>query len=59
MAIREDNSWLVKNLDTGEERYVKDHEQFGKPADPKLLPKDRKPWRSWWKEQRRQDEELL
>ena len=20
-------------------RYVKDHEQFGKPADPKLLPK--------------------
>eukprot|EP00435_Cladocopium_sp_Y103_P056857 s48_g19.t1 len=59
MTIREDQSWLVKNLDTGEERYVKNHEEFGKPLDPKLLSKDVQPWRSWWQEQRRRNQELL
>lgn len=59
MAIRDDQSWLVKNLDTGEERYVKSHEEFGKPMDPKMLSKDAQPWRGWWQEQRRRNEELL
>lgn len=59
MAIRDDQSWLVKNLDTGEERYVKSHEEFGKPMDPKMLSKDTQPWRAWWQEQRRRNEELV
>ncbi|CAK9023610.1 unnamed protein product [Durusdinium trenchii] len=59
MVIKEDQSWLVKNLDTGEVRYVTDHEQFERPMDPKRLPKDRKPWQQWWHEQRCQDQKLL
>lgn len=49
----------MKNLDTGEERYVKSHEEFGKPMDPKMLSKDTQPWRAWWQEQRRRNEELV
>eukprot|EP00930_Biecheleria_cincta_P098988 TRINITY_DN90643_c0_g1_i1.p1 TRINITY_DN90643_c0_g1~~TRINITY_DN90643_c0_g1_i1.p1 ORF type:complete len:735 (-),score=130.42 TRINITY_DN90643_c0_g1_i1:40-2244(-) len=64
MTIRSDNSWMVKNRDTGETRAVSsrpsDQQFSGIPVDPKRLAESRlKPWSSWWAEKKCRDQELL